>query len=182
MKTRHGIFAVLVMAIVASGIFSGCELEEVNDKAGKVAASAATAENATQAALEAADGVAGKIETATGYELPQDKVDKIDSAADNVAGVAGKVRDSAAAISAIPGPQQPVAGAVTAIAGAIAGIAGALGAFMENRKRKKAEKGIRAVTEAVDDYEGVGVAILKKTAEAGVADVVNEQYSKTTGA
>lgn len=169
---RKGLMMVVMMVSAVLLMGAGCDQAEKFEQGSQKAAQYGAV---VEGSIERAEPVVGALEDASGVTLPAGVSVKGQSVAEKVDAIATRVSEIGAVISAVPGPQQPVAGGVTAIAGALAGVAGALAGFFRKRQ-KKAEQGLRVVTGAIDDIEGIGAKVTKATVERGVADVVQAQY------
>jgi len=170
---RFRVIGILMCMALMAG---GCDLYGTGKEA---EAKGKEAEQIAQVLSESADQaeeVVAALENVTGPAIDKETASRIEGIANRLEELADKAKTGAAIGAALPGPQQPWVGALAAVLGGVGTLAGAVGTFMERRRRRSTEKGLRAVVTAVNDVAKVGDRIKRVTVNAGVSEVVERQY------
>lgn len=163
----------VALALSALLVLPGCKAPEaageVRDKIVVIAES-----------IEAAEPVVAALEKATGGTLPIEVAIKGEEISNQVEVIAKRAGAAAAVVSAIPGPQQPIAGGLAVVLGALGTLAGAVGAFFH--QRRKAQNVAHAAVMAAETMPGGGNAIVEAAEDAGADELIRASYAAAIAA
>lgn len=162
----------LVLMLVLCGTFcigqKGCDTEKADNVTQGM--------NTVADAITTADPIVAALQKASGIEIPEKRVAKIESIMSKVESIANKARVGTVALSGFVPAAKPYALPIEGILGAIAAIAASIKAFSVNRKKKKAEKAVDALITATIPIPKAGKVITDAARSEGVADYVEERY------
>ena len=165
----------LITAITLSAILflsSGCDFPEGMATAAKIVYS-------LDEAMVTANPIVALLEKEVpGWEgLSEDKKVQIINTCLSVEGGATKASGIAQAIGAFFPAAKPITDGAVQVMLLLSTLAGGIGAFVKNRKAKKAVAVAVAVMKAGDETKDFGKMVIDKTTNAGVAELTHKIYT-----
>lgn len=158
--------------LIAVVLLSGCSVIEFTSE------QVPAASNAVITGITEGEPVIEALEAATGYTIAPELASTGKTIAGKVEMGARALQGVAAAATAIPGPQQPIAGGVAIALGAIVGLAGAVGRFFAKREATLAKSAVATMIKATVPIPGSGEAVKSSLPSAAVGDYIEETYKE----